>query len=125
MHEQQLVCGPIDRQALMKIVNAEGVVAVESEQRWTASEIRITEIPDERCRSRKNHERENDAEASVKKQVSWEMRAQLKASSQLEYERRNHPPQVEVGQVSRERSLPRNMAAVLKKIGRASSRERV
>src|SRR4030095_233943 len=90
---------PVDRQALMKVVDAESTIAIERKQCWIASKIRITQIPVERYCGRKHNKRKHNADCNVNEEVARKMIAQLKAAGQPEYQRRDHSPQKEVGKI--------------------------
>src|SRR5262249_35138108 len=93
--------GPVNRQPLMKVIDAECAVAIKREQRRIANEIRIAEVPGERHRGRQNHEREHNAQPEMKQQIAGEVLAEVETSRHSEYQRRKHPPDEEIGQVTR------------------------
>src|ERR1051325_6574062 len=84
--------GPVDRQALVKVIGTEGIVAPENCQRGIAREIYVTEIPDQGRRRRNHESRQYYTGNDMNNEISWKVLTKFKPSGQQEDQRRQHSP---------------------------------
>src|SRR6185369_5575122 len=115
--------GPVNRQALVKVICAKSVVAPEYCERGIARRIYVTEVPDQGRRRRNDKTREHHTGAELNKHVSWKLLTKFKSSRQQEDQWRQHSPKVEVSQVPGENSFPRYLNVVLTRAEVSTERE--